>query len=155
MSLRDQLLKQGLASKQQAKKAARAAKKKKHEQTKQGKQNTPDEIQQKIAKDREAQKERDRQLNKENQRLQQTMQAVHLIFSEGQLTRDSGREAYFFLTEDKKLHHIYVDPKQRDMLSDGRLGVATLLDDRYYLLSKDGCLLVRDLFPELLLCLHI
>ena len=117
MSLRDQLMKKGLASKQQAKKAARAARKKEHQQNtanrKGDAQENPDEIKLKIAKDKAAQKERDRALNEENLRIQKTQQAVNLIFSNGEMER-GGHVSYYFKKDDNSITSMGVSAKQRD-----------------------------------------
>ncbi len=158
MSLRDQLLKKGLASKQQAKKAAKAAKKKEHQQNTAKKlpasEVPPDEIKLQIAKDLDARKEKDRLLNQENLRSQQRLKAVQIVFSFGELESAGARIPYFFKRDDNAIESVYVNKKQQSLLSEGKLGIATLLDDRYYLLDKDNCLQLKLLRPELLVCFH-
>ena len=158
MSLRDQLLKQGLASKQQAKKAAKAAKKKQHQTQKaQRKADEPlpkDEVLEKIAKDREEQKNRDIQLNKENLDQSNLLQAVNIVYYQGEPVRESSSIAYYFKKADGSLDRVYVDGRQRKLLSEGELGIMTLLDDRYYLFSKAQCLQVKSIRPDFVVCLY-
>ena len=116
MSLRDQLLKAGLASKQQAKKAKRAAKKKEHKTQKalaQG--NTADEalkqddIQKSIFEQQEKQKSLDKQRNIDLAEAQKKEQAISIVFAEGQL--ESGGKPYYFRIGDRnEIQVIYASP---------------------------------------------
>lgn len=161
MSLRDQLLKAGLASKQQAKKAKRAAKKKEHKTQKalaQGDKDSEvlqkDDIQKSIQDQQARQKELDRQRNLELAAAQKNEQAISIVFSEGQLELGSGKPYYFRIDEGSKIHVVYASPGQHKLLSLGKLGIATLTDDRWYLLGKEHCYTVKTLKPELIVCLH-
>ena len=161
MSMRDQLLKAGLANKQQAKKAKRAAKKQEHKKQKalaQGSNDAEvlqkDDIQKSIEEQKVQQKELDRKRNLELAEAQNSYQAVSIVFSEGQMER-GGPVPYYFRREDSnKIEVIYVSPGQAKVLSFGKLGIATLNDGRWYLLGQEFCHRVRALKPELIVSLH-
>lgn len=162
MSLRDQLLKSGLASKQQAKKASREAKKKQHKAQKalnKGELSSEalkkDDIQKKITEEKAKQKELDRQRNLEILEAQKSYKATFMIYSEGEQEKN-GRIPYYFkdLRGGTHLQVIYVSPQQQKGLATGKLGIATLNDGYWYLLKQEQCYLIRDLKPDLLVCLH-
>src|SRR5688572_10216632 len=88
MSLRDQLLKSGLASKQQAKKAERESKKRQHQDLQAKKDALPDtsvqdelakEISRKLEEQRQADRERNQQLEHERQQKEAHARAVDLM----------------------------------------------------------------------------
>ncbi|SMF45929.1 DUF2058 family protein [Pseudobacteriovorax antillogorgiicola] len=161
MSLRDQLLKSGLASKQQAKKAARAAKKNQHKKQKaKAKGETDaevlqkDDIQKKIEEDQQRQKELDRQRNLELVEYQKSYQATSIVYSEGE-AETGGRVPYYFRDPNStKIQVIHVSPGLQRVLSLGKVGIATLNDGKWYLLGQENCYKVKALKPELIVCLH-
>ncbi|MFW7380293.1 MAG: DUF2058 family protein [Oligoflexus sp.] len=166
MSLRDQLLKSGLANKQQAKKASRAAKKAEHAKRKaqtggaaasdvEGGEDLSAEIQKK----QQLMKERDRQLNLEieqQRRLrEQTYRAAEIIVSRDLLEANNRNTTpYYFVVDGKVIHSIPVTDYQQAHLEEGRMAIATLHDDRYYLLELDDCLQILDLKPDYIVCFH-
>lgn len=163
MSLRDQLLKAGLANKQQAKKAARAAKKMQHKKLK-AKADDPsaaqddDDLSKEIQAKLSAQKERDKKLNEEIERQRREREKVFragdLIVSRDLIESSSYSQPYYFLVNEKYIHSIQVSDYQQAHLENGRMGIASPNDGRYYLLSLDDCLEVMKLAPEYVLCLH-
>lgn len=165
MSLRDQLLKSGLASKQQAKKAARVAKKMQHEKRKaqkQGKDLSSVEGVEDLSKEIEAQKaamkERDRRLNQEIEEQRRAREkkyrAAEIIISRDISEKSSRTRPYYFVVQGKIIHSIDVTDFQQAHLEEGQMAIATLNDDRYYLLTHDDCLQILQLYPDYIVCFH-
>lgn len=165
MSLRDQLLKSGLANKKQVKKAENAAKKKQHHNQKGKKAKksdqppaNDDELKQEIERQRQAQKERDRQLNlqreQERREREKASQAGELIVSRDCRDRRADTSPYYFVTPQKTIHAIEVTEKQQEKLAAGKMGIATLQDEDYYLLSAEDCTRVQALKADFIVCWH-
>lgn len=160
MSLRDQFLKSGLVTKQQAKKAARKSKKKQHDQIK-GKEISEEDIrlQKEIERKRKEQRERDQKLNQERERArlehEKAVQASEII-----MTHDLSEpariadERYYFVFERRFIRSIEVTEPQLNQLANGKLAIATTGDEQFYLINADDCLKVLNLKPEFIICWH-
>lgn len=160
MSLRDQLLKAGVASKKQAKKAASEAKLEKRKKNKQKKaKGTPqekDEIQLELEKKRVAQKERDRELNKarEEQRQIHEMRArISNIINSGAIYDLKADVDYFFLVNDTVIKKVRVNEEQMTKLSKGLLGIVEWNED-FHILTQDKCSKISEFMPHAIRCLH-
>ncbi|RFA30878.1 hypothetical protein CAI21_02535 [Alkalilimnicola ehrlichii] len=142
-SLRDQLLKQGLVSKDQVQKAE--ADKRKHR--KQAKKKQPQAAQQmteaertrKLAAKRQAEKiARDRQLNlkREQERQAQARKAqLKELIESNQVAREPGEVSYNF-THGKRIKRLYLSANQHKQLVAGKLAI-TCFKGTYYLVAPE------------------
>ena len=127
-SLRDQLMKAGLATKQQALKAKTTTKKKKKQAVKSGEMTEQDKRRIELEKERAAQAERDRELNRklEDERQQKAIEAqVRQLIETNAMSRDGGEVGYNFVV-DKKVKKIYVTDEMQERLSRGLFAIGIL-----------------------------
>ena len=120
----DQLLKAGLVSKKQVKKA-------KHDQRVNKKKNTgkePAKVNQDLAKKQRAENQRIQELNNQRniktQQKEKVAQIKQLILDNRQDQDDRG-EAYNFV-DDNKIKRIYINDNMADQLSSGQLAIVKL-----------------------------
>ncbi len=162
-SLRDQLLKTGLVSKEQASKAEKQAKSKTHQQQKQKKKKRGKNAEAVdtnsaaylAAKAREAEIERAKALNrqKEAERIQKASQAqVRDLIEHHHVNDPKAEEIYYFL-EGKLVKKMEVDFKQREQLDHGQLAIS-LLEDEYYLVPEAIAEKILERLPESVRCFH-
>ena len=122
--LQDQLLKAGLATKKQAKKAE-------HEKfisRKQNKGNSPPVPSNKARDEQLAQKMRNREFNRERLeevRLREQKAQVKQLVETNRLTKDERGEPYHFV-EQNKIKRIFVSEEMGDQLSRGQLAIVKL-----------------------------
>ena len=163
MSLRDQLLKAGLADKKQAKKAAKAAKKKQHEMSKAASNAnlitpTQDDISDQINKQQMERKLKDLELNKkiieEREQREQLYRASEIIVSRDLLSTKPNNEPYYFTAGGNEIKRIYVNDFQQSKLASGEYGIATTGKDQFYLLCKEDCEQVKQVHSKFLVCMH-
>jgi uncharacterized protein len=164
-SLRDQLLKTGLVSKEQAKKAEKQAKSKTHQQQKQKKKKrksaqNPEEMDTNspaylAAKAREAEIERAKALNrqKEAERIEKALQAQVRDLIEHHHVNDPKAEEVYYFVEDKCVKKIEIDFKQRQPLAHGQLAIS-ILEDSYYLVPHSIAEKLIERLPESIVCFH-
>lgn len=129
-SLRDQLMKAGLATKQQALKAKSNSKKKKRQAVKSGEMTDQEKRRIELEKERSAQAERDRELNRqlEAERQQKAVAAqVRQLIETNAISRAGGEVGYNFVVE-KKVKKIYVTDEMQDRLSRGLYAIGMLLE---------------------------
>lgn len=122
--LQDQLLKAGLATKKQAKKAENE----KFISRKQNKGKTSVAPSNKVRDEQAAQEMRNRQLNQ--QRLEEIRQReqkaqVKQLIETNRLAQDARGEAYHF-AEQNKIKRIFVSDEMADLLSRGQLAIVKL-----------------------------
>ncbi|CAM3736401.1 DUF2058 domain-containing protein [Parendozoicomonas haliclonae] len=132
MSLRDQLLKAGVANKKQHQQARTQKKQQK-------KQGVDDQAanRKRLDEERRQQVERDKELNRkrEAERAEKEKQAqIRQIIETNRIARKDGETAYNFV-DNKKIKKWYLDEKQSNELVNGRLAIARLGDDDYALIS--------------------
>lgn len=151
MSLRDQLLRSGLADKKQARKALQEKRKEKKAR---GKSNAPPETAFQEAKKRqEAQKEADRQLNHLLQQKKLAREKFHqfcdILLHHDQKERYAD-EPYYFVKKDQQIARIFVTPEQVKALAKGALGIVYGGDfaDDYFLLDQSHCDKITRLSPN-------
>ncbi len=117
----DQLLKAGLVSKKQAKKAKRE----KHLSRKQNKETSPSVISTKAREEQAAQAKRSRELDlkrtEENRKREQKAQVKQLI-EQNRLDLDDRGDPYHFV-EHKRIQRIFVSDEMTDQLSRGQLAI--------------------------------
>jgi len=157
-SLRDQLLKTGLASEEQAKKADQQAKLKTHQQQKKKRKHKKrgttepietDSIAYQAEKAREEEMERAKELNrqKDAQRLEKELRAqVRDLIQRHQVNDPKADIAYHFV-EGEFVKEISVNAKQKQQLSNGFLAI-TVLDDAYYLVPTPIAEKLLERVPE-------
>ncbi len=122
--LQDQLLKAGLATKKQAKKAE-------HEKflsRKQNKGNAPVVSGSKARDEQAAQEERNRELNRlhlEEARQREQKAQVKQLIETNRLAKDERGEPYHFVV-DNKIKRIFVSEEMIDQLSRGQLAIVKL-----------------------------
>ena len=142
MSLRDQLLQSGVASKKQHQMARTQRKK---QAGKKGGQHSADDA---YAQKRQEQIKRDKELNaqREQARRQSEVQAqIRQILDSGAVPREPGDIHYRFVHE-AKVKTLYLSEEQYARLLEGRLALAVRASDHYTLVSTDTAekLLQRD-----------
>ena len=140
-SLRDQLLKAGLVSRDQVNKAQTDKRRKRKQAKSQGKQPESSELD--LAKAyalraREEKLERDRELNRkrEEQRLARERKAQLRQMVDGKrLNKDNAEIARNF-QHNGKIRRIYVTAEQQQRITDGKLAIAWV-DGRYHLVEPE------------------
>ncbi len=162
-SLRDQLLKQGLVSKEQAKQAEKQAKLKAHQgqKTQSKKQKANKEIVDKesisylAAKAREEEITRAKELNrqKEIEREHKALWSQVRDIIDCQHVNDPDAEGAYYFLEDKWVRKIEVTLKQRQLLASAELAI-TAIDEKYYLVPAAVAEKVQTRVPEVVVCFH-
>lgn len=163
MSLRDQLLKAGLADKKQAKKAAKAAKKKQHDKLKNSSEPTKspiqkDDISADIEQKQLERKLKDQELNKriieERESKEHLYRASEIIVSRDLMDSRPTHTPYYFIKQENLIKHIYASDLQQSKLAAGEYGIATTGPDSYYLLRRADCEIVKQIHSKFIACLH-
>ena len=143
-SLRDQLLKAGLATKKQASEA-KQNQYKKQKQQRQGKETTEDESKQLARQAIAEQAERNRQLNrqwKEKAEEEALTAQIAQLVEQHRLPSGDGDQAYNFADE-SKIKRLYVSKAVRDQLSRGQLAIVRPRG-RYEVVPADTAEKIRE-----------
>jgi hypothetical protein len=122
--LQDQLLKAGLASKKQAKKAEHE----KRVSRKQNNGNSPAAVSNQAREEQAAKDQRNRELNlqrAEETRLREQKAQVKQLIETNRLPQDGRGEPYHFV-EQNKIKRIFVSEEMTDQLSRGQLAIVKL-----------------------------
>jgi len=133
----DQLLKAGVVTKQQVKKAQSATKKKKKEQRSK-KEKIVDEGKLKAQQLAKEKAERDKALNqkKEDQAKQKALSAqIDQLITENLIKRDETCDIIYNFEHRKKVNRIYLNADMKQRVIDGKLGIARI-EGRYELIPK-------------------
>lgn len=167
MSLRDQLVKAGLRSKKDAKKAAnklKVEKKKKRKAQKKGEDFTTEaeQLAADIAAKQQQQVVRDKQLNanirEEQAKAEQRIRAGEIIYSNAVFEKRPDNNYYFVeaVGEQKFVRMVRTTEKQVNLLAKGHLGIVKeeLGSSQFKILPAADCARVSELLPELVICLH-
>lgn len=164
-SLRDQLLKQGLVSKQQAKQAEKQIKSKTHQEQKQKrkKQNKPDSkpatdtesVAYLAAKAREAEIARAKELNrqKEMERQQKALLGQIHDLIQCHYVNDQTADSTYYFVDAPFVKKVLVTTKQRQQLAKGQLAISAL-DEKYYLVPADIAEKILERVPTAIICFH-
>lgn len=152
-SLQDQLLKAGLASKQQANQA-KQAKRKKTKQQKSG-QTVDDQQQQReqLEAARQAKAARDRELNMKRQQEQAekaTLAEVRQLIEAHRVSLPRDSDLRYNFAHGSTIRHLYVDPKQLEQLARGQLRIACY-EDVYSLIPGEIAERVEQRLPNIIL----
>lgn len=156
-SLREQLLKAGLVSREQARDADQA--KRKQVRHKGGKKAAakPEKNAASLQADkrRAAQAERDRTLNRgrEEARRRKALDAQLKQVIEGEAQNRPGADLAHHFQRGSKLKHVYVTAEQQRLLSEGRLAIAGF-HGRHYLISPSVAEKLSALDPKLFVFRH-
>jgi uncharacterized protein YaiL (DUF2058 family) len=157
MSLRDQLLKSGLADKSKAKKAEKEAKKRQH-QSLVSQDAIKDEISQEIAEKARRQQEADRERNRQREEERQKREAIHRamdIMIAGDLRESGAQVPYYFIHRENRISEILVTELQQTRLASGELAIVAFDPDfRYYLVDASNAAKIRDAASHFILCWH-
>ena len=133
----DQLLKAGVVTKQQVKKAQSASNKKKKEQR--SKKNKPvDEAKLKIQQAAKEKSDRDKTLNlrKEEQAKQKAISAeIDQLITANLIKRNDKCEIVYNFEHHKKVNRLYVNAEMKKQIIGGKLGIARI-EGRYELVPK-------------------
>ncbi|WP_067581774.1 DUF2058 domain-containing protein [Endozoicomonas ascidiicola] len=130
-SLRDQLMKAGLATKQQALQAKTSNKKNKKQAKKSGEMTEQEKRRIELEQEKQAKIEKDRELNRklEDERQRKAVEAqVKQLIEANALSRDRGESKYKFVYEGK-IKKIYVTSEQQIKLERGLLALAMVGED--------------------------
>lgn len=157
-SLRDQLLKTGLASEEQAKKADQQAKLKTHQQQKKKRKHKKrgtteqietDSIAYQAEKARKEEIERAKELNRQRdaQRLEKELRAQVRDLIQRHQVNDPKADITYNFVEGEFVKKISVNAKQKQQLSNGFLAI-TVLDDAYYLVPTPIAEKLLERVPE-------
>jgi hypothetical protein len=161
-SLRDQLLKSGLVSKEQAKTADKQAKSKLHQQQKQKRKKKKKAAQKEeidtesatylAAKAHEAEKQRAQELNRQREleREQKEIQAQVRDLIQSYYIIDHKADISYHFLEGKFVRKIYVNATQQQQLNNGQLAIVSL-DDSYYLVPISVADKILERLPETVL----
>ena len=134
----DQLLKAGVVTKQQVKKAQSASKKKKKEQRSKKNNNVVDENKLKLQQVAKEKADRDKALNqrKEDQAKQKAISAeIDQLITANLIKRSDECEIIYNFEHRKKVNRIYVNEDMKQGIIDGKLGIARI-EGRYELIPK-------------------
>jgi len=133
----DQLLKAGVVTKQQVKKAQSASNKKKKEQRSK-KEKVVDESKLKAQQAIKEKVERDKKLNqrKEDQAKQKAVSAeIDQLITANLIKRNEECEIVYNFEHRKKVNRIYINADMKQRIIDGKLGIARI-EGRYELIPK-------------------
>jgi len=136
-AFQDQLLKAGVVTKQQVKKAQSASNKKKKEQRSK-KDKAVDENKLKAQQAAKEKAEFDRELNKrkEDQAKQKAISAeIDQLISKNCLKRDENCDIVYNFEHRKKVNRIYINNDMKQDIINGNLGIARI-EGRYELIPK-------------------
>lgn len=150
-SLRDQLIKKGLATKQQALKAKTSNKKKKKQAMKEGVATEAELRREELAKQQQEKAEHDRQLNRniENERQKKAIQAqVRQLILNNTLDRKQGDIGYNFVV-DNKVKRLYITEDMQNKLSRGLLAIA-VLDEDFRIIPVPVAQKIAERIPEII-----
>lgn len=164
-SLRDQLLKSGVVSQKQAKKAEQEVKSKTHQQHKQKKKKKKsgqvdvdtESAAYLAAKAREQEKARAMELNRQKQAelLQKELLAQVRVLIETHNVNDSKADiSYHFTNEGKFVKKIRVNQEQVKQLTEGQLAITVLEEDCYYLVPANIAEKILERMPKAVVCFN-
>lgn len=151
-SLKDQLLKTGLANNKQAR---RAEHEKRQTRTRRDKGEAVEDVTELARASREAQAERSRALNAEREeqaRARALVAQVAQLVSQHRLERAGGESAYQFVDE-RKVRKLYVKADMVEPLSRGRLAIVRQ-GEGYEVVVADIARRLRERLPEVVVLLH-
>lgn len=162
-SLRDQLFKTGMVSKEQAKKVEKQTKSKYHQQQKQNRKNKKQGKTEAVdtkssayiaAQAQQEEIARAKELNrqKEAERVQKALQAQVRDMIQNHQVNDSKADISYNFSDGKFIKKIYVNAKQQQQLINRHLAI-TILDESYYLVPASIGEKLLERVPEVVVYL--
>lgn len=151
-SLKDQLIKTGLASKQQAHKAKASNKKQRKQIAKEGGETEAEKHRHIMDKRQQEQAEKDRNLNRqiELDRHKKSIEAqVIQLIDSNVIPREHGDVGYNFIVE-KKIKKIYVSEDMQNKLSRGLLAIAAHNND-FKIIPVPVAKKIAERMPEIII----
>lgn len=151
----EQLLKAGLVTRQQVKKAQQD-KNKAHKQQRSRKEQAVDENAVRARKAAEEKARRDRELNlkREEQARQKAISIeINQLIESNCLPRDESCEIAYNFEHQKKVRRIYVNADMKQKIISGKLGIARI-DGRYELVPQDAAEKIRERNPRRIVILQ-
>ncbi len=157
-SLKDQLLKAGLADQKKAKQIDTEKRKQKKQQNKARKSgqeldNQQADLQVKLQQERDEKREKDRQLNQqreaEKREREISAQCRQMIQQQQVAVPESADVGYNFVYA-KKVKKIYVTETQQQQLSRGQLAIG-VLDEKFYLIPDKFADKIEQRRPEMVI----
>lgn len=163
-ALREQLLKSGLVSKDQAQQVEKQTKLQSHQQAKaqqrDKKRNVapsvdPQSVAYQVAKAREEEIARAKELNRQREleRQHKELQAQSRQLIDTFHVNDSDAEIIYHFMDGKTVKHLSVTSKQRTQLGNGQLGIAKW-EDHYYLIPASIIEKLLERTPETVVCFY-
>jgi uncharacterized protein len=161
MSLRDQLIKAGLVTEDQAKKAAADARKQSHNARKPG--GDPQAAvraaqQRRLEEEARRKRERDRELNLQREaerKRREALQRAQQLIAEHRQNVPDAEVRYSFVEKGRFVRSIWVTDPQQQALADGRLAIARAAGPhRFALIPAEVARQVQEVAPERVLLLH-
>jgi len=162
MSLRDQLLKSGLANKEQTKKANKESKKRQHKEL-QAKKDQPtldvkdsisQEIEDKLHQQREADRDRNRQKEDDRRQREAWHRAMDVMVS-GDLKDPRASIPYYFIFDEVKIGEMLVTEAQQLQLAAGNLAIVSFDKNfRFFLVDTDQAEKVKAGNSAFIICWH-
>jgi len=157
MNLRDQLLKSGLASKEQAKKAQREASKQQHKKIQDARDpKAVAEIsiaEQALTAKREADKLLNKKRNDERLVKEAEARAIDIISSHN-LSDGSGPDPYYFIVDGKRIACLRVTDEQAQQLETGDLAIVSLDRENFALITAENAEKIRSGHASYIICHH-
>ena len=148
-SLRDQLMKAGLANKQQAQDAQKHVKKKK----KSGGVSPEAKAAQEKARQEQAQRDRELNRKREEERKQKGLKSeIRQLIETHRMSVGKGDVGYNFV-HDKKVKRLYVTADEQNKLARGRLAVL-FFEETYYLLTFDIAERIQEREPDIFVLIN-
>lgn len=159
MSLRDQLLKSGLATKEQAKKADREAKHRQHQalqnlRKQPDAKEAPSDAELKLQAMRDADIARNQQLNEEKRQKEELARAIDIMVN-NDLSDPRAEISYAFVIGEKRIATIRITELQIPQLASGQIAIAAFDEDfRFFLVSEENAAKIRSCRSDFVLCHH-
>lgn len=155
-SLADQLLKAGLATKQDAKRVEAEKRRQKRQKKPRNSKTTKSEAALAAERAKAEKRQRDQALNREREferRQKANENAAREMVLKHEIPHGKDGEIAFHFTRDSKVKHIYVTAAQQKKLAAGELAIARTRG-HYRLLPRDIAERVKSLAPFLIVFLH-
>lgn len=158
MSLRDQLQKSGLLSKEKLKRAERAVHKTQHKKDLEIRSKKSDEhfLQTELALAEE--RARDQISFEQEQKLRDeevTLNHALTLIRKGELNDTKADGSYYFSLPDGQIDKLNINELQKMQLAAGQLAIAVLESEkRYVIVSEDTAEKILKLHPEFIVCFH-
>ncbi|MES2744150.1 MAG: DUF2058 family protein [Bdellovibrionota bacterium] len=158
MNLRDQLIKSGLATKEQAKRAERTLTKTQHQKSVDARQKKSDSALAEAEEKARLEMELDEKHAEEKTKARDAQLVVQRtidIITRGALNDPKAKDSYFFSMPNGQIAKIQVNEWQTMQLAAGHLAIAFLEGEtQFVLISVENAQKVMQYHPHAIVCLH-